>query len=326
MGVYHIMGLGRSPGAITAPLSYLAYRYKRWNNDDQRFFARSGEITQRKRGEKVGDVQALVLFTTPEVLRANDSRFYSYEYIENPSGRITEKPVLPGGSMKEVLQKLLRKEWPGVSGGREEGIIFWCEVDRRDIRSTYDRIIQVIAALAGVGGQGKEIWVNLTSGNNVTNFALELAATLSGNVARLYYVQAENQSAEKCIRFTAEVGYWVDLPVMPLKLSDVSHAIIELLLQESSMSLQNLYSRLKSIHWKPLQGVSTETFEEVYLKPMWKQGLIAEKTAKTYEIGPQWELIHPYEEVLQQAQRSQRTIEELAQQENWIECELLRFH
>ncbi len=325
MGVYHFMGLGRSPGVITGPLSYLAHRYQRWNNDDQHFFARSGEVTQRKRGEKVGDMQGLVLFTTPEVLGSTDSRFYSYDYIKNPSGRITEKPVCSGGPMKEVLQKLLRKEWPEVSGGREEGVIFWCEVDRRDIRSTYDRIIQVIAALAGVGGQGKEIWVNLTGGNNVINFALELAAILSGNVARLYYVQAENQSTEKCVRFTAEDGYWVDLPVMPLKLSDVSHDIINLL-KESSMNLQNLYSRLISIHWKPLQGVSTETFEEVYLKPMRKQGLIAEKTAKTYEIGPQWELIQPYEEVLQQAQQSRRTIEELAQQENWIERELLRFN
>jgi hypothetical protein len=53
-------------------------------------------------------------------------------------------------------------------------------------------VVRVVSALAGVGGQGKEMWVNLTGGNNMINFALELAATLSGDVARLYYVQAEN--------------------------------------------------------------------------------------------------------------------------------------
>ncbi|HEY65183.1 MAG TPA: hypothetical protein G4O02_11495 [Caldilineae bacterium] len=68
MGTYHLMGLGRSAGAITGPISYLAHRYQRWNDDDQRFFAFSGEVQQREAGEKVGDVQALVLFTTREVL------------------------------------------------------------------------------------------------------------------------------------------------------------------------------------------------------------------------------------------------------------------
>lgn len=79
-------------------------------------------------------------------------------------------------------------------------------------------MIQVVAALASVGGQGKEMWINLTGGNNVINFALQLAATLSGAVSQLYYVQAENPDAEKCVRFTAENGYWVDLPIMPLTL------------------------------------------------------------------------------------------------------------
>jgi len=54
----------------------------------------------------------------------------------------------------------------------------------------------------------------------VINFALELAATLSGDVPRMYYVQAENPKAEKCVRYTAEDGYWVELAVMPLALAD----------------------------------------------------------------------------------------------------------
>ncbi|GAB4532391.1 MAG: hypothetical protein Kow0063_12910 [Anaerolineae bacterium] len=51
------------------------------------------------------------------------------------------------------------------------------------------------------------MWVNLTGGNNVINTALELVAMLSGEVVRLYCVQAENQDAGKCVRFTAENGY-----------------------------------------------------------------------------------------------------------------------
>ncbi len=41
MGVYHLMGLGRSLGTVIGPLTYLAHRYQRWNADDRCFFARS---------------------------------------------------------------------------------------------------------------------------------------------------------------------------------------------------------------------------------------------------------------------------------------------
>jgi len=115
MGTYHLMGLGLSPGAVTGPLTYLAHRYGRWNADDQRFFARSGEAWQREAGEKVGDIQGLVLFTTREVL---SGEIRAYEYVDNPPGRIAKGPVRERGPMKDVLRQLLRREWPAISGGR----------------------------------------------------------------------------------------------------------------------------------------------------------------------------------------------------------------
>ena len=320
MGVYHLMGLGRSPGAITGPISYLAYRYQRWNEEDRAFFARSGEVRQREAGEKVGDIQAVVLFTTREILSGTVPAF---DYVDNPLGRIAKDPRVSGGPMKEVLRRLLRREWPAISGGRPEGTVFWCEVDRRDIRTTYERVIWVVAALAGVGGQGKEMWVNLTGGNNVINFALELAATLSGAVARLYYVQAENPDAEKCVRFTAEDGYWVELPVMPLALSPLTRAIIDLLAQKGPISLGDLYSILRNKYWNLSYGLtSEEVLREAYLAPMWKQGLIVE-TLEGYKIGPQWELVQPYQELWEEALRCNETIEQLAQTELWLEREII---
>jgi hypothetical protein len=328
MGVYHLMGLGRSPGAATGPLSYLAHRYRRWNVDDQRFFARSGEVSQRERGEKVGDVQALVLFTTREVLAGKDEKgnpVLSYRYIENLPGRIAGNER-PEEQIRELLRHLLKQEWPAVSGGRHKGTLLWCEVDRRDIRMTYGRVIRVVAALAGVGRQGKEVWANLTGGNNVINFALELAATLSGNVARLYYVQAGNPHAEKCVRFTAENGYWVDLPVMPLALGFLTQAIIGLLAERGPIPLTDLYSTLRSECWDLSRGFTSEgTLRDEYLAPLWKQGLIAEAAAG-YVLGPQWELIQPYDEVLQHARQNHMTLRQLAQQEIWIQQEELEFY
>lgn len=51
MGVYHLMGLGRSPGTVIGALTYLAQRYQRWNAED---------------------VRALVVFTAREVLCGRD--------------------------------------------------------------------------------------------------------------------------------------------------------------------------------------------------------------------------------------------------------------
>ena len=321
MGVYHLMGLGRSPGTVTGPLSYLAHRYQRWNEDDEQFFARSGEREHRQRGEKVGDVQALVLFTTREVL---SGQMPAYGYTDNPPGRITTAPQEEGGPMKDVLRRLLKREWPGIAKGRTEGSIFWCEIDRRDIRDVYDKVVQVVAALAGVGGQGKEMWTNLTGGNNVINFALELTANLSGEVARLYYVQAENQDAERCARFTAENGYWVELPVIPLALSRLTLAILEVLAQEP-MNAATLYSRICSQYYDLMRGLdSEETLMEEYLEPMWKQGLIAE-TERGYVAGPQWELTRPYQERLEEARQMSPTIEELARRESWVARETINF-
>jgi hypothetical protein len=317
MGVYHLMGLGRSVGTVIGPLTYLAHRYNRWNDEDQRFFARSGEVRQRQAGQKVGDVQALVLFTTPEVL---SGQVLAFDYVDNPPGKITTGPQKSGGPMKQVLRDLLRREWPAISGGREQGTIFWCEVDRRNIRVTYERVVRVVAALAGVGGQGKEMWVNLTGGNNVINFALELAATLSGHVARLYYVQAENEAAEKCVRFTAEDGYWVELPVMPLALGRLRQTILEVLSDHGPLNLlEDLYSFLQRDYWGLTRGLtSEEVLRNEYLAPLWKQGLIAEAEGG-YVVGPQWELIRPYQDLLQEAREAGLTIEALAQQEPWLE-------
>jgi hypothetical protein len=313
------MGLGRSPGTVIGPLTYLAHRYNCWNADDQRFFARSGEVRQRQAGEKVGDVQALVLFTTPEVLGGQVAAF---SYVDNPPGRIATAPQMPAEPMKQVLCRLLSCEWPAISGGRKQGTVFWCEVDRRDIRITYERVIHVVAALSGVGGQGKEMWANLTGGNNVINLALELAAILSGDIARLYYVQAENEAAEKCVRYTAEDGYWVDLPVMPLALSRLSQAIIDLLIEFGTIALDDLYSILRNDYWDLCRGLtSLEVLREEYLASLWKQGLIAEAEGG-YVVGPQWELIRPYQELLQKARDVTLTIEKLAEEKkDWLEKE-----
>jgi len=321
MGVYHLMGLGRSLGTVIGPLTYLAHHYQRWNREDQAFFAGAGEAAPRQAGQKAGDIQALVLFTTREILAG---AVPSFDYVENPPGRVAAAPLQKGGPMKEVLGSHLRREWPAISGGRPEGIVFWCEVDRRDIHTTYTRVAQVVAALAGTGGQGKEIWINLTGGNNVMNFALELAAVLSGDVARLYYVQAADGQAEKCLRFTAEDGYWVNLPIIPMGLEPLRQAILELLTRAGPLHQGELYERLRGEYWDLSRGLdSVGTVRRDHLFPLWKARIIQE-TEYGYVPGPQWTLIQPYLESLETAQEWKQTLEQLSETETWIEREVIR--
>ncbi|WP_448592894.1 hypothetical protein, partial [Thermoflexus hugenholtzii] len=61
-----------------------------------------------------------------------------------------------------------------------------------------------------------------------------------------------------------------------------------------------------------------------HLTPLWK-GRFIQETAQGYAIGPQWELIQPYLQTLEEARAEGRTIEQLCEKEPWIEWEVIRF-
>lgn len=326
MGVYHLMGLGLSPGVVTGPISYLAHRYQRSNPEDLEFFARSGEAEQNP--EEKGDIQGIVIFTTKEVLEGSDTQDELY-YVENRSGTVAKRPHTPlNFPMQKQLKELLKKDWSNIRGKqhqRENGHIYWCEVDLRNTELTYDRVIKVVAALDNPGRRGKEVWSNLTGGNNVINFALQLAVTLSSAIGRLYYVQAINEDAEKCVRFTAEHNYWVELPVIPLVLSPLIEEVIKIIGNES-LHYRHVYSRLmqSGSQWELLGQVpDAEEFNQKYLLPMWKPGIIQTVNQDVYTVGSQWKLIQEYKEKFEKGKKTGLNIDDLARdiKEQWINKE-----
>lgn len=326
MGVYHLMGLGLSPGAVTGSISYLAHRYQRGNPEDLEFFSRSGEAEQNP--DEKGDIQGIVIFTTKEVLEGSDTQDELY-YVDNRIGTLAKRPHTPLNlPMQPQLKELLKKDWSNIRGKqhkREKGDIFWCEVDLRNTELTYDRIIKVVAALDNPGKRGKEVWSNLTGGNNVINFALQLAATLSSAIGRLYYVQAINEDAEKCVRFTTEDNYWVDLPVIPLVLSPLIEAVIKIV-DNQELHYTDIYSRLRDSgsQWELLGQVpDAEEFNQRYLLPMWKPGIIQTVKKNVYTVGSQWKLIQEYKEKFEEAKKTGLNIDDLAKnaKEKWINKE-----
>ena len=304
MGVYHFMGLGRSVGAVIGPVSYLAMRFNRWNPTDREFFGLSGEHAQRKRGEKVGDIQSIVLFTTPEVYAGCEERFYCFPYVVNrkghcPAGAHRQEPSLP---MRDALSRLLPSEWRHIANGRDSVKLYWCEVDRTDLRGTFQRVAQVLLTAKSVGALGKEIWINMMGGNNVINLALQLSATLMGMPARFYYVQAEDEAAQKCVYYTREEGYWVDLPILPVVANEASRVLAETVAESGEMNVTALLQKAKTHpqHWALFHLVGDSgAFARQYVRPLAQQGLLEEKGDRV-RVGRVWQTLQPYYETLRE--------------------------
>ncbi|NOX53383.1 MAG: hypothetical protein GXP27_02885 [Planctomycetes bacterium] len=322
MGVYHFMGLGRSVGAVTGPLSYLAMRFERWNDQDREFFSLSGEIAQREAGEKVGDVQALVLFTTPEVYsgQKDGKIFAASEYIDNQEGMCpTAAPPRPAGCTRDELRRYLPPIWKRLAKGRPRVDLFWCEVDRTDLLGTFRRAVRVVLAAKSAGSLGKEIWVNLTGGNNVINIALQLAVELTGQAARFYYVQAENPTAEKCLRFAREDGYWVDLPLLPVRAHEASRRVVELLEREGPADIPTLFTKAREQLWQHLQDFpNPKAFETLLVRPLVQQGML-DYGSEGIQIGRRWPLMKPYYETIDQIRRPVPKLNDL--DESWFHRE-----
>jgi hypothetical protein len=338
MGVYHLMGLGRSPGAVTAAISYLADRYERWHPVDTAFFVTSGEFAQEG---KRGDIQALLLFTTPEVMKGREDALCS-DYIDNRAGQTRGKGQR-GEAMIKVLKRVLPDELKRAAGGRNEVALYWCEIDQADSQATFERVARVMHATKPPGDVGKEMWINLTGGNNVVNLALQLAAALLGNPARLYYLLSEET---KCLRHTTPVRdlgterdrFWVDIPVIYLRLDAATRAILEVLEEAGPvMKDTELWSRLKThpTFGSEFQTVELEDLRRGYLRPMAGQQLTRRVDKPTggrpeepiLVTGQQWPILKHYYTIVADLLRpdsdAEKTLTDLATKQAWFHAEVL---
>ncbi len=313
MGVYHFMGLGTSPGAVTVALSYLAERYERWDEEGKNIFAVSGEIGQ---SGKRGDVQALVLFTTPEV---RQGKVPAKPYCDNRAGfaRGREVNALP---MREVLGRLLPDVLRGLSGGRERVALYWCDYDRNRPTQTFERVVRVLLAAKPLGELGKEVWVNLTGGSNVLNSAFELASALTGIPARMYYILAEG---DQYVRHTKKTE-WVELPVVYAALSEQHILILMQLPKPPGSRISELYSLLKSQEPLKFEDVgSPEELQLRYLVQLRAQRLIdLDPATGRVSLGPRWEVLERYYEAIPEPMGSGRpastTLDQLVADEDWF--------
>jgi len=337
MGVYQFMGLGRSVGAVAAPLSYLAARYQRDGLEDRAFFSGSGEMDQPP-DMKRGGIQALVLFTTDEVY---SQRVTSFDYLLNQPGRTSGKRC-SGEVIPRLLRRRLKKNLgiltessrdPAKPMRRESVEVYWCLYEQNRPTQTFERVVATLNVAKPIGRLGKEVWINLTGGTNIINSALQLAVSLLGVSARLYYTWTEHPD---CIYHTvsnSDLGhpvqdrFWVDLPVLYFAFNDHHRRILQVLdeLRNEELTLEQLYGFVvDGIQFeKPPVDSQRERyswFQHVFLLPLRTQQLIA-VTDETIMLGPGWRRLQRYYEAMPLPGESHLSLRQLAEQEAWLSRE-----
>lgn len=330
MGVYHFAGLGKSIGAVTAAFSYLAARKQRDPGDP--FFALSGE-----RGDPDhtrGSVEALVLFSTAEIIHGN----MTGRYLVNEPGHLrgAERTGIVRRELEKVLKEELRplaRRERGTGDGSSERTgpykpvhIYWCEYERNFPVETFERVVKVMRAAKLPGKIGKEIWVNLTGGSNIINGALQMAASMLGTPARLYYLLTEE---EKCIRHTvseprlatASDHFWVDLPMVYLDLNPAQWDILNTLAEFNEwLPLDALLSFWQS-ETVQRSGYDRETFVQALLRPLIAQRLVEHEHREgqeQYRIGMAWQRQKRYLQAFAPEPDAPRSLPDLVRQAQWF--------
>ncbi len=180
LGVWHLSGLGNSPGALTVPLTYVYLLLKAASKGDeeaQKFFEASGEVSQERKGAP----EALIIFTSKELIEGQIiSRDITDNWFKTNKGPVP-KVIL------EYFSKLFKKlRDDGFSEFYREGwlrYVHFIAVDHQDLYDCFPKCYATMNAL-----REKEIWINMVGGSNPINASLILSAGFVEATAKTYYV------------------------------------------------------------------------------------------------------------------------------------------
>ena len=301
MGVYHAMGLGLSPGAVTMPLNALLTRLLLASKGDvnaRRFFSGSGERSGR---DVAGKIEGLIFFTSKGVCN-NETKFFEYcsNEIGNMHGRQNDRKPARKEFMKILseifsvnhLEKLNKNFNIGANSEQIEKIIprnipiFFVDIARGDFDTTFERVFLVLHSLGMSGSLGKETWANITSGDNPVNASLITAGYITGNIRRMYYFQVENKYLKLINPWTSKIedflSCWKELPVYPVGIDRVEYWILKEINSKKNKSIkeEELTSYLKNLIPTIDPSLSTESryIKNRFILPLRGQRLIEFKT------------------------------------------------
>jgi len=195
MPVVHIMGVGRSPGATTTALYYMAHNRK--------LFAYSGSDKAEK----------IVFFTTEEVFLRRCPNKRPILFADNEAGKYKQPIQDSQRSCWQIIKDFIRREQQ-VAGMLRNCQFLLLEADLKNVNENVRRLVYFLAhtSVGSFGGRGKEIWVNLTGGTNVINISLLIFASLGHAVSTAYYTFVENH--ETALLRPGGTFEWMFVPLL----------------------------------------------------------------------------------------------------------------
>ncbi len=251
MGITHFCGLGTSPGAVTAGLSYL----KRERKDSPEY----GKI-----------VEKVVIFTSAGIINGNVKANSDIIYNDYMKERAIVKKWAGRENSLDIIAEYLYTEIG-------DGDYFVCDLDVNNLGDCFDTIAKTLLKFHRPGDVGNHIWANITGGSNVLNAAIMQTAYLSGLIPYLYYTFVADRADNKYLQpFSNDKSRFDfrDLYVFKTSLDERYQAVLHELKEFNIsnpgewISSENLLSRLKGASDPKFDNLKTDAFVRDYLNIM----------------------------------------------------------
>jgi hypothetical protein len=266
MGIIHLAPVGRSPGAVTAPLAHLKHVHDEQQRSGKRL---EKSVLPRRLGYPVEQV---VLFVPEEIYRGQKGSGTAYEAIYNQYGSRTPTRVFPerdGVKVVDIIAEFAKRE---LSDGKL--VLYARPVNVNNFDDCFRAIAEAVLALGRPDDLGKTLWANLTGGTNVLNAALLEVTFLSGLISSLYYIFV-NPDEQKFLqplstdyrRFIDD--HWRDVPVVKTTFDERYRQLLLFLTDHPvPWDTAELLARLQNQHPELFGSIQLELFGKQWLRKM----------------------------------------------------------
>ncbi|MCS7141719.1 MAG: hypothetical protein NZ888_05995 [Candidatus Nitrosocaldus sp.] len=253
MGVYHISGLGRSPGALSVPLTtvYLLQLGQHMGFEDaERFFQYSGEMEGDGSHERIrGLPECIIVFTSAEVISGPSSKCKSDWF--NLSFESTKLDKIYGDFFGSLFTHMEHEFGFKASKFR----FYLVKVNHTDFEDCFKKVGITMRCL-----ERKEVWANMIGGSNQINAAILSAGAYAATVSNYYYIFQDNiqllepEFVEKPKRnsniqelIERAMSRWYTLPIFNIDIGRVLRSINELFEGRRKINVKEIENALEEL-------------------------------------------------------------------------------
>lgn len=248
MGVYHFAGLGRSPGAVSSPLSIIYILLKAAEEGHEKakeFFQHSGEISQELKGAP----EYLMILTSSSIIKGE-------EQAQEARSKLFQNKKFVSSPLR-ILVRYLKTltETLGLDAIYREGWIkriYAVEVKYLDFQDCYEKANTILNAC-----RDKECWVNTQAGSNQITSSVTISASINLIAGKYYYVKQTNITeldppdlTPAALNNPADyvdqiLVSWGELPIFGLGINKVIEEIDTLFMGREKVTISEVYKKLE---------------------------------------------------------------------------------